>query len=74
VSIVYLKQHRKAELRLDGRKLIGNFSVSLTNQGDRAELMEFIKEMKKQLMVFDPDKDKPKARRKKKAKRKAKRR
>ncbi len=74
MSVVYLKQHRKAELRLDGRKLIGNFNVSLTNQGDRAELMEFIKEMKKQLMVFDPDKDKPKARRKKKAKKKARRR
>ena len=74
MGTVYLKQHRKAELRLDGRKLIGSFNVSLTNQGDRAEMMEFLKEVKKQLLLFDPDKDRPKARRKKKAKKKARRR
>jgi len=61
---MYLKQHRKGTMQLEGRKLIGQFNVSLTNQGDREVLMEFIKEMKKQLMVFDPAKKKG-ARRKK---------
>jgi len=59
----FLKQHRKAVMQLDGRKLSGDFEVSLTNVGDREVLMEFIKEMKKQLMVFDPDKKKKKAKR-----------
>ncbi len=54
----FLKQHRKAVMQLDGRKLSGDFEVSLTNHGDREVLMEFIKEMKKQLMVFDPNKKK----------------
>ena len=55
---MYLKQHRKGTMQLDGRKLKGQFNVSLTNQGDREVLMEFIKEMKKQLVVFDPTKKK----------------
>ena len=50
----YLKQHRKAELQLDGRKLFGDFEVSLTNQGDREVLIEFITEIRKQLREFDP--------------------
>jgi len=57
----FLKQHRKAELRLDGRKLSGDFEVSLTNVGDREVIMEFIKEMKKQLMVNDPARKKKRA-------------
>ena len=61
----FLKQHRKAVMQLDGRKLSGDFEVSLTNVGDREVLMEFIKEMKKQLMVFDPDKQKKKAKKRK---------
>ncbi len=62
---MYLKQHRKGEMQLDGRKLTGKFAVSLTNMGDREVLMEFIKEMKKQLREFDPAKKKVGARRKK---------
>ncbi len=49
---MYLKQHRKAELKLEGRKLIGNFDVSLTNSRDREVLTEFITEMRKQLREF----------------------
>jgi len=63
---MYLKQHRKGTMQLEGRKLIGQFNVSLTNQGDREVLMEFIKEMKKQLMVFDPAKKKKVGARRKK--------
>lgn len=66
----YLKQHRKAEMQLEGRKLIGNFNLSLTNMGDRQVLTEFISEMRKQLREFDPEKKKGA---KKKAKRKKKR-
>jgi len=62
---MYLKQHRKGMMELEGRKLSGNFKVSLTNQGDREMLIEFISEMRKQLREFDPNKGK---------KRKAKRR
>ncbi len=62
---MYLKQHRKGIMELEGRKLSGNFNVSLTNQGDREMLIEFISEMRKQLREFDPNKGK---------KRKAKRR
>jgi hypothetical protein len=76
--MAFLKQHRKAELQLDGRKLIGKFSVSLTNQGDREVITEFINEMRKQLREFDPNKGSKKKKRvgarkratKKKAKRK----
>lgn len=73
----YLKQHRKAEMQLEGRRLIGKFNLSLTNKGDREVLMEFMREMRKQLMVFDPEKAKTKAKKratKKKAKKKARRR
>ena len=52
----YLKQHRKATLQLDGRKLIGQFEISLTNQGDREAITEFMAEMRKQLREFDPAK------------------
>jgi len=58
---MFLKQHRKAVMQLEGRKLSGDFEVSLTNEGDREVLMEFIREMKKQLMVFDPAKKKKRA-------------
>jgi hypothetical protein len=74
--MAFLKQHRKAELQLEGRKLIGKFSVSLTNSGDREVILEFINEMRKQLREFDPNKGKKKKktgakrRTKKKAKRK----
>jgi len=51
-----LKQHRKASLELEGRKLIGKFEVSLTNQGDRKELVDVINECRKQLREFDPAK------------------
>lgn len=51
-----LKQHRKASLDLEGRKLIGKFEVSLTNKGDREALVEVINECRKQLRVFDPAK------------------
>ena len=56
----YLKQHRKANLQLDGRKLIGNFEVSLSNAGDREVLMEFMSEMRKQLRAFDSEQAKKK--------------
>jgi hypothetical protein len=73
--MAFLKQHRKAELQLEGRKLIGKFAVSLTNSGDREVILEFINEMRKQLREFDPNKGKKKKtgakrRTKKKAKRK----
>jgi len=58
--MAFLKQHRKAELQLEGRKLIGKFSVSLTNSGDREVITEFINEMRKQLREFDPNKGKKK--------------
>ena len=58
---MYLKQHRKANLQLEGRKLIGDFEVSLTNQGDREVMIEFITEVRKQLREFDPAKSKKKA-------------
>ncbi len=53
-----LKQHRKAELQLEGRKLIGDFEISLTNEGDRQVLKEFLTEVRKQLREFDPAKQK----------------
>ena len=56
----YLKQHRKGTLEIEGRKLKGNFNVSLTNQGDREMLIEFISEMRKQLLKFKPTKKKKK--------------
>ena len=61
---MFLKQHRKAELQLEGRKLIGKFNVSLTNQGDREVIQEFINEMRKQLREFDPNKGKKKKKKK----------
>jgi len=75
--MAFLKQHRKAELQLEGRKLIGKFSVSLTNSGDREVITEFINEMRKQLREFDPNKGKKKKKvgaRKRVTKKKAKRR
>lgn len=58
-----LKQHRKADLVLEGRKLIGRFEVSLTNSGDREVITEFVNEIRKQLREFDPNKKKAKKRR-----------
>jgi hypothetical protein len=78
--MAYLKQHRKATLEIEGRKLSGNFKISLTNDRDREAMVEFITEIRKQLRDFDPSKvakrgpNKKKAKlvlRKKKAKRKA---
>lgn len=70
--MAFLKQHRKAILELDGRKLSGNFKVSLTNERDREALTEFLNEVRKQLRDFDPNLPaKKKAKRKVKAKRKA---
>lgn len=63
---MYLKQHRKGVMLLEGRKLTGNFNVSLTNQGDREMLIEFISEMRKQLREFDPAKKKKKRARRRK--------
>jgi len=65
---MYLKQHRKGTLELEGRKLKMHLEVSLTNQGDREVTTEFISEIRKQLRDFDPAKKKKKvgARRKKK--------
>jgi hypothetical protein len=60
---MYLKQHRKGTMELEGRKLVGQFNVSLTNQGDREMLIEFISEMRKQLREFDPAKKKKKIKR-----------
>lgn len=57
--MAYLKQHRKATLELDGRKLTGAFEVSLTNQGDRETIQEFVNEVRKQLREFAPKKKKP---------------
>ncbi len=61
----FLKQHRKGILEIEGRKLKGNFNVSLTNQGDREMLTEFISEMRKQLLKFNPTKKKKKRKMKK---------
>lgn len=69
--MAFLKQHRKAELQLEGRKLIGKFAVSLTNQGDREVIIEFINEMRKQLREFDPNKGKKKVGAKRRTKKKA---
>lgn len=71
--MAFLKQHRKAVLELEGRKLSGNFKVSLTNERDREALTEFINEVRKQLRDFDPTPPKTKAKRKAPAKKKAKR-
>lgn len=49
--MAYLKQHRKAVLELDGRKLKGRFDISLSNQEDRETLTEFISELRKQLSL-----------------------
>ena len=57
--MAFLKQHRKGTLELDGRKLRGNFEVSLTNQGDREVLTEFMNECRKQLREFAKPKVKP---------------
>ena len=63
-DMTVLKQHRKADLRLEGRKLSGEFEVSLTNEGDRTVLKEFLTEVRKQMREFDPSKKKgPKKRR-----------
>lgn len=48
-----LKQHRKGQLRIEGRKLIGSFEISLSNSGDREVLMEWIAEIRKQIREFD---------------------
>jgi hypothetical protein len=83
--MAFLKQHRKAVLELEGRKLSGNFKVSLTNERDREALTEFLNEVRKQLRDFEPGnpkgyfpkekkvpaKKKAKAKRKVKAKRKS---
>jgi nitrogenase subunit NifH len=58
--MTYLKQHRKGTLEVEGRKLTGNFEVSLTNQGDREMITEFISEIRKQLLKFNPTKKKRK--------------
>jgi len=59
---MFLKQHRKATLELEGRKLIGEFDVSLTNSGDREVITEFVNEVRKQLREFDPNKKRAKKR------------
>ena len=56
--MAFLKQHRKATLELDGRKLKGTFEISLTNQGDREVMIEFIAEVRKQMREFNPTKAK----------------
>ncbi len=66
---MFLKQHRKANLQLDGRKLTGDFEVSLTNSGDREVITEFVNEIRKQLRVFDPDKKKSGAKKRTKKRR-----
>ena len=58
---MFLKQHRKANLQLVGRKIIGDFEISLTNQGDREVMTEFITEIRKQMREFDPAKKKKRA-------------
>ena len=62
---MFLKQHRKGTLELDGRKLKMNLEVSLTNLGDREVLTEFISEVRKQLREFDPEKKSKKKKAKK---------
>lgn len=71
--MAFLKQHRKAVLELEGRKLSGNFKVSLTNERDREALTEFLNEVRKQLRDFEPHKfpKEKKAKRKVRAKRKS---
>jgi hypothetical protein len=59
---MFLKQHRKAKLELEGRRLIGEFDVSLTNSGDREVITEFVNEIRKQLREFDPNKKRAKKR------------
>ena len=71
--MAFLKQHRKAELQLEGRKLIGKFAVSLTNSGDREVILGFINEMSKQLREFDPNRGKKKTGAKRRTKKKVKR-
>lgn len=71
---MYLKQHRKGTLELDGRKLKMHLEVSLTNQSDRQTTAEFITEIRKQLREFDPAKKKKKVGAKKRTKKKAARR
>lgn len=66
--MAFLKQHRKATLELEGRKLKGTFEISLTNQGDREVMIEFIAEVRKQMREFEPakaEKDTPLKRKKK---------
>lgn len=58
----YLKQHRNAQLELDGRRLKGNFDVSLANQSDREVMTQFINEVRKQMRDFNPTKLKRKSR------------
>ncbi len=69
--MAFLKLHRKAELQLEGRKLIGKFNVSLTNAGDREVLIELLTEVRKQLREFDPNKGKKKTGAKRRPKKKA---
>lgn len=63
--MAFLKQHRKATLELEGRKLKGNFEVSLTNESERQAITEMVNEIRKQLREFDPSKPKKKAPKKK---------
>jgi len=56
--MAFLKQHRKAPLELEGRRLRGSIDVSLTNARDREVAVEFITEIRKQLREFDPKKKK----------------
>ena len=53
---MYLKQHRKATLELDGRRLKGTFDVSLTNKAECAALVELISEARKQIREFEKKK------------------
>lgn len=64
---MFLKQHRKGTLELEGRKLKMNLEVSLTNLGDREVLTEFISEVRKQLREFDPSKKSKKKAKKRRA-------
>lgn len=63
--MAFLKQHRNATLELNGRKLKGNFEVSLTNASDRQAITEMVNEIRKQLREFDPSKPKKKTPKKK---------
>lgn len=63
---MFLKQHRKATLRLEGRKLSGELTnISLTNARDREVLTEYVSELRKVLRDFNPEKTKKKAAKKK---------